>query len=119
MEIDLGGQHLYLYIDGKKILESDLVSGNVARGYATPAGVYGLTYKERNATLTGETYATPVKYWMPFNGNIGMHDASWRKEFGGEIYRTNGSHGCINLPEEIAETIYGYVEQGFPVVCYD
>ena len=119
VEIDLGGQHLYLYIDGKKILESDLVSGNVARGYATPAGVYGLTYKERNATLTGETYATPVKYWMPFNGNIGMHDASWRKEFGGEIYRTNGSHGCINLPEEIAETIYGYVEQGFPVVCYD
>ena len=69
--------------------------------------------------MTGETYATPVKYWMPFNGNIGMHDASWRKEFGGEIYRTNGSHGCINLPEEIAETIYGYVEQGFPVVCYD
>ena len=48
-----------------------------------------------------------------------MHDASWRKEFGGEIYRTNGSHGCINLPEEIAETIYGYVEQGFPVICYD
>lgn len=119
VEIDLGRQHLYLYIDGKKILESDLVSGNVSRGYATPPGVFGLTYKERNATLTGENYTTPVKYWMPFNGNIGMHDASWRKEFGGDVYQTNGSHGCINLPEEAAETIYGYVEKGFPVVCYD
>ncbi|HJC25742.1 MAG TPA: L,D-transpeptidase/peptidoglycan binding protein [Candidatus Eisenbergiella merdavium] len=119
VEIDLGKQHLYLYIDGKMILESDFVSGSLARGHATPPGVFGLTYKERNATLTGETYATPVKYWMPFNGNIGMHDASWRREFGGDIYKRNGSHGCVNLPEEIAETIYGYVEQGFPVVCYD
>ncbi|HJC57457.1 MAG TPA: L,D-transpeptidase/peptidoglycan binding protein [Candidatus Eisenbergiella intestinipullorum] len=119
VEIDLGKQHLYLYIDGKRILESDLVSGNLSRGYATPPGVFGLTYKERNATLTGETYSTPVKYWMPFNGNIGMHDADWREEFGGDIYKTNGSHGCINLPEEIAEMLYGYVERGFPVVCYD
>ena len=52
VEIDLGRQHLYLYIDGKKILESDLVSGSLSRGYSTPAGVFGLTYKERNATLT-------------------------------------------------------------------
>ena len=56
---------------------------------------------------------------MPFNGNIGMHDAPWRTEFGGEIYKTDGSHGCINLPEEVAEAIYSYVERGFPVVCYD
>ena len=118
VEIDLGRQHLYLYVDGDIVLESDFVSGNASRGWSTPAGVFSLTYKTRNAVLRGENYATPVSYWMPFNGNIGMHDATWRSSFGGEIYRTNGSHGCINLPFEKAQIIYEYVYTGFPVVCY-
>ena len=59
VEIDMGNQHLYLYIDGEIILESDFVSGNISRGFGTPAGVFGLTYKERNATLRGENYTTP------------------------------------------------------------
>lgn len=118
VEIDLGNQHLYLYVEGKLILESDMVSGNIARGHGTPAGVFGITYKERDATLRGENYASHVDYWMPFNGNIGMHDASWRNSFGGEIYLTGGSHGCINLPRDAAAEIYGYVEANFPVVCY-
>ena len=116
VEINLTAQHLLLYVEGELILESDFVSGNSARGFDTPAGIYGITYKERNATLAG--YRTPVSYWMPFNNNIGMHDAGWRKSFGGNIYKTNGSHGCINLPYSIAEEIYGYIEQGTPVICY-
>ena len=118
VEINLTAQHLFYYQDGVLILESDFVSGNSSRGYDTPAGVYGITYKQRDATLTGETYETPVSYWMPFNGNIGMHDASWRAAFGGDIYKTNGSHGCINLPVPVAAELYGYVEKGTPVICY-
>lgn len=118
VEINLTAQHLFLYKDGQKILESDFVSGSVIRGYSTPGGIYGLTYKQRDATLTGETYRTPVSFWMPFNNNIGMHDATWRREFGGNIYITNGSHGCINLPYSAAKEIYGYVEKGTPVICY-
>lgn len=118
VEINLTAQHLFYYQDGTLILESDFVSGNSARGYDTPDGVYSITYKQRNATLTGENYETPVSYWMPFNGNIGMHDASWRNTFGGDIYKTNGSHGCINLPVSVAQELYGYVEKGTPVICY-
>ncbi len=118
VEIDLGNQHLYLYVDGEIILESDFVSGNESRGWSTPAGVFGLTYKTRNAVLRGENYETPVNYWMPFNGNIGMHDATWRGTFGGSIYKTSGSHGCINLPYENAKIIYEYLYTGFPVICY-
>lgn len=118
VEINLTAQHLFLYVDGKRILESDFVSGNSSRGYDTPVGVYGITYKQRNATLTGENYETPVSYWMPFNGNVGMHDANWRSSFGGDIYKTSGSHGCINLPPSVAQEIYGYVEKGTPVICY-
>lgn len=118
VEIDLSNQHLYVYQDGEIVLESDFVSGNVSNGNTTPPGVFGLTYKTTDAVLRGENYETPVKYWMPFNGNIGMHDATWRRAFGGEIYLTNGSHGCINLPFNKAKEIYGYVSTGFPVICY-
>lgn len=118
VEINLTAQHLLLYKDGECVLESDFVSGNPSRGNATPAGIYGITYKERDATLKGENYRTPVSYWMPFNNNVGMHDAAWRSEFGGNIYQTNGSHGCINLPRSIAQQIYDYVEKGTPVICY-
>jgi len=118
VEINLTAQHLFYYKDGELIIESDFVSGNPARGNDTPSGAYCLTYKERNATLRGQNYATPVSYWMPFNGNIGMHDSSWRSTFGGSIYKTNGSHGCINLPPSVAKTIYENIEQGIPVLCY-
>ena len=119
VEIDLTNQHLYLFQDGNIVLESDFVSGNMSRaGCMTPPGVFGLTYKTRNAILRGTNYETPVNYWMPFNGNIGMHDATWRRSFGGTIYLTSGSHGCINLPLHVAASIYVYVSTGFPVVCY-
>lgn len=118
VEIDLTNQHLYLYEEGVLVLETDFVSGSVAEGNATPAGVFGLTYKTRDAVLRGQTYETPVSYWMPFNGNIGMHDATWRRKFGGDIYLTNGSHGCVNLPLDMAAAIYEHVKKGFPVICY-
>ncbi len=118
VEIDLTNQHLYLFIDGKIEVESDLVSGNMSNGSMTPPGVFGLTYKTRNAVLRGANYESKVSYWMPFNGNIGMHDATWRSSFGGDIFLTNGSHGCVNLPLDKAKEIYSYVSKGFPVICY-
>lgn len=118
VEINLTAQHLYFYKNGSLLTESDFVSGNESRGWSTPSGAYPLTYKQRNATLKGEGYATPVSYWMPFNGGIGMHDAGWRSSFGGTLYKTGGSHGCINLPPPVAKTIYENISAGIPVLCY-
>lgn len=118
VEINLTAQHLYFYANGKLLVESDFVSGNAAKGWSTPAGAYSITYKQRNATLKGQGYATPVSYWMPFNGGIGLHDANWRKTFGGTIYKNGGSHGCVNLPPAVAKTIYENISTGDPVLCY-
>ncbi len=118
VEINLTAQHLFLYKDGNLVVESDFVSGNLSKGHATPTGAFGLTYKTTDAVLRGEDYATPVKYWMPYAGDVGMHDATWRSSFGGNIYKTNGSHGCINLPRSVAKTIYETIEQGYPVLVY-
>ncbi|MCM1212943.1 MAG: L,D-transpeptidase family protein [Lachnospiraceae bacterium] len=120
VEVDLTHQHLYLYEDGAVIFETDFVSGSMSStpDCVTPEGVFGISYKTTNAVLRGADYETPVNYWMPFYGNYGLHDATWRGEFGGQIYITNGSHGCVNLPLGSAATIYEHVSTGFPVICY-
>lgn len=118
VEIDLTKQHLWFYKNGALVVEGDVVTGGASTNTLTPAGTYVLNYKERNATLKGEDYSSPVEYWLPFNGNIGIHDASWRSEFGKQIYMTNGSHGCINSPFELAKTVYENIDAGTPIVCY-
>ncbi|MBQ9361277.1 MAG: L,D-transpeptidase/peptidoglycan binding protein [Lachnospiraceae bacterium] len=118
VEINIGEQHLWVYKDGQQVNETDFVSGGLFKGNSTPEGTYAITYKERDSTLVGEGYQSSVKYWMPFNGNIGLHDASWRDAFGGHIYYFKGSHGCVNLPSDKAAEIYDQVEKGEAVVVY-
>ena len=118
VEINIGDQHLWVYKNGEQVNETDFVSGGLFKGNSTPEGTYSITYKERDATLVGEGYQSSVKYWMPFNGNIGLHDASWRDSFGGHIYYMSGSHGCVNLPTAKAAAIYDQVEKGEAVVVY-
>lgn len=119
VEVNITAQHLYFYKEGELIVESDFVSGDLSKGYVNPTGTFPIQYKARNATLNGETYSTPVKYWMPFYGGIGFHDAKWRKEFGKDIYKEDGSHGCINLPEEVAQKMYENIERGVAVYVYE
>lgn len=119
VEVNITAQHLYFYKDGQLIVESDFVSGNISRGHTNPLGTFPVQYKERDAILTGENYASPVDYWMPFNGDIGFHDASWRNTFGGNIYKTNGSRGCINMPHDAAKRMYEHIERGVAVFVYE
>lgn len=123
IEINLTDQHMYVYQDGYIVLESDFVSGDIKSGCMTPEGVFDIRNKKTETVLrgsmdNGSSWETPVHYWMPFNGGIGLHDATWRKRFGGNIYLTNGSHGCINLPYQNAETLFEMVYVGMPVICY-
>lgn len=118
IEIDLTRQRLWLYLDGKRELSSDIVSGLMNTDRQTPGGAYAIYYKQSPAVLTGPDYSSPVSYWMPFNGGIGLHDATWQSSFGGDACYYRGSHGCINLPLDVAGQIYEMVETGFPVLCY-
>lgn len=119
VELDYTNQHLYYYKKGKLILDSDFVSGTMNNGNGSPDGIFKIVYKESPAVLKGESYDTDVDYFMPFAYNVGIHDAAWRHGvFGGEIYRTSGSHGCINVPGETAQELYKILEVGTPVVAY-
>lgn len=118
VEIDYTNQHMYYYKNGSLKLEADVVTGNIAYSNGSPDGVYKIVYKERDATLTGEDYASDVSYFMVFAYNVGFHDASWRSEFGKQIYKSSGSHGCINMPVDKATQLYQILEIGTPVVAY-
>lgn len=118
VEINLTTQHIWFYKNGSLVVEGPIVTGDVKQKHATPGGTYILKYKQRDTVLRGEDYASPVSYWMPFNGGIGLHDATWRSQFGGNIYVANGSHGCVNLPFSVASTIFNNIEANTPIVCY-
>lgn len=123
IEIDLSRQHVWFYVDGKLIVDAPCVTGNVSQGYNTPTGVFHLLNKNRGAILEGfnkdgSKYSSYVEYWMRFYEGYGMHDATWRSEFGENIYQTSGSHGCINLPEGAAAQIYELIDETMPIIIY-
>lgn len=118
VEIDYTNQHLWYYKDGELVTETDIVSGNINRGNGSPDGIFKVAYCQRDATLVGEDYSSAVKYFVVFAYNVGIHDASWRNSFGGEIYKRSGSHGCINVPEKAAKTIIDAIDLGTPVIAY-
>lgn len=118
IEVDMGSQHMYYYADGELVIDTPIVTDNMSRRWSTPAKVCFVYFKQKNRVLRGADYATPVKYWMAVDGHIGIHDATWRREFGGDIYKTNGSHGCINTPLETMTELYELVEPGTPVIMF-
>lgn len=119
IEIDLTNQRMVFYKDGAPIVDTPVVTGNPnVDGNETPTGCFAVDAMMSPYVLKGEGYAAPVTYWMPFSGNVGVHDASWRTEFGGNLYLLDGSHGCVNTPYSQAEIIYRNIDIGAPVVVY-
>ena len=111
-------QMMYYYEKGELIIQTPVVTGNTRLRRGTPTGTNYVYNKQRNRVLRGADYASPVKYWIPVKGAVGIHDASWRSEYGGEIYKSNGSHGCINTPLEEVSKLYDMVEIGTPCVMF-
>lgn len=126
IEVDLTEQYMWYYQNGNIIFQSDIVSGLLSDpDRKTPPGIFTLYSKNSPDVLRGAmtangtySYEQPVTYWMPFNGNIGFHDADWQPYFGGDRYLTGGSHGCINLPPENAGQLYSLIQYDVPIVCF-
>ena len=117
VEICISQQKMWCYKDGQLVVETPVVTGSHATGYDTPAGsVWAIDGKKSDYDFT--LYTAHVMFWLPFNDQVGIHDSSWRSEYGGDIYLTNGSHGCVNTPYNAAEKIFNTVGIGDPVIVY-
>ena len=129
IDVDLAEQHArYITESGDVSWESDVVTGTPDGEHDTPTGVWTLFSMESPATLKGDIqvatgqpeYETKVQYWMPFTySGCGLHDATWQPAFGGDLYAQGyGSHGCVNLPLDAAESLFNKASVGIPVIVH-
>ena len=115
--VDKSIQRLYLYNNNALQISTPVTTGK----NSTPSdtGKFQIYNKETGRYLVGEDYRTWVDYWMPYNGGEGLHDATWHNLFGSQAYQSGGSHGCINLPPDIADDIYNNVFIGTTVLVHE
>lgn len=115
IDVDLEAQFARLFDEnGEVIWESATVTGSMYEGYSTVTGTFQIYSMEQGAVLVGfdynndgePDYESYVNYWMPFYGGFGLHDATWRGTFGGDLYLYDGSHGCVNLPYYKAQELF-------------
>lgn len=116
VEVSVDNQYVWFYWEGKLIAETPVVTGDVATVCDTPKGAFRVSYKQADTFLVGPTWNDHVDYWIPYFGNYGMHDSDWRDEYGGDIYLTSGSHGCVNTPLEPMSVIFEHAYVGMPVI---
>lgn len=126
VEIDLTAQTLWYYEKGELKHTCGIVSGQLQpAARKTLPGVYKVWFKAKNYKMkssnsAGESWESTCAYWTRVAiVGIGLHDSQWRgNNVGGQIYKTNGSHGCINMTLKDAKYIYDTVPMGTPVVMY-
>ena len=119
VEICITTQTMWCYKDGQLVVETPVVTGDHSTGFDTPSGsVWAIDAKKADAEF--KLFPVKVAFWLPFNGDCGIHDSTWRgeSEYGGQTYLTNGSHGCVNTPYDAASKIFDAVEIGDPVIVY-
>lgn len=127
IEVSIDNQALWAYQNGELILATDIVSGKKDR-YDTPRGVFSIMLMKKDTHLKGEEklpngkvdkWDSFVNFWMALNwAGIGLHNAPWRYSFGGDIYVTGGSHGCVNMDYDSAQLLYTTYDYGTPVVIW-
>lgn len=127
VELSLSDQHFWVYVDGKQVMDSEVVTGCRNKGTETPQGVYKVKGKTTDYTMRGEknssgnwSYQVHCNYWIPFaaEDTIGFHDLTTRSDWSSTAYLDNGSHGCVNTPLDKVKELYDIVSYKFPVVIY-
>jgi hypothetical protein len=122
--ISISLQHLWACHGTKIVNQGPVTTGRtvITNGVDdnTPVGTWRIHAKETDIVLRGcdanGCWDDPVQYWMPFDGEDGLHDASWQTfPFGASNYHADGSHGCVQLPTALAAWIYNWAPVGTTV----
>ena len=115
--VSLWQQRLWAY-EGDEPVLTTLVSTGTAETpeTATPVGQWRILTKlwseTMEGTISGQAYRVEDVPWVMYFTNEGhaLHGTYWHSNFG-----TPMSHGCVNLPLDVAEWLYGWAEVGTPV----
>lgn len=124
IEINISHQVMWVFKGGELLVQTPVVTGSQADGWDTPVGTYSVIDKETDKVLNGSSvgfdYEVPVNYWMRLtNSGIGIHDIDWLNSGNAwdsrQVYELQGSHGCINVPNDVMATVYNNIPVGTPV----
>ena len=123
IEISLEKQHMWMFLDGELFVDTPVTTGASANGMETPSGFFNVVLLQPDFTMTGPGYEAHCDYFIRVTkGGVGIHDASWRSEYGDAGYTENGSHGCINTPYDAVKTMYDALDEmddyHVPVIIY-
>ncbi len=109
VEIDLSEQLLTAW-DGDVLFLQTPISSGLANT-PTPVGLFRIWHMNPSQTMSGPGYSLDnVKHNMYFFRNYAMHGAYWHNNFGNPM-----SHGCVNMREKDAETLYHFASLGMEV----
>ncbi len=122
IEICIKTQTLRMYIKNKLYVKTPVVTGNVGDRHTSKGNHTVLektAHRQLKGSYHGQTWDVTVNYWLKFTGDSqGIHDSTWRSAYGGNIYKTNGSHGCVNTPLGAMKKIFKKAHTGMPVIVY-
>jgi len=111
IEVDRTTQRLYYYVDGVKVLNFPVSTGNP--GTETPEGTFQIERMIAEKSYVGPGYDIPGVTWnMQFKPMYYIHTAFWHNDFGKKTH----SHGCINLREKDAQFLYKYMDVGVEIL---
>lgn len=115
--VSVGRQSLWAYENGK-LVTATLVSTGTAEivETSTPIGQYTVLTKYQEQTMQGvinnEAYKVEDVPWVMYFDNLGnaLHGTYWHENFGAPM-----SHGCVNLPMNVAQYLYSWAPEGTAV----
>jgi lipoprotein-anchoring transpeptidase ErfK/SrfK len=113
--VSISQQMLWAYKGDQVVLSSYVSTGRT--GFDTPLGSFAVVDKLPSQTMEGviggEYYNVPDVPWVLYFTNSGhaLHGTYWHNNFG-----TPMSHGCVNLPMDVAAWLYDWAPLGTPVL---
>lgn len=125
--VSLSQQKLWAYDGNSLFLTSLVTTGN--RALPTPTGTYHILAKFHPFTFRSPWPKSSPYYYPPSltqwsmlfrEGGYFVHDAPWRTVFGpgsnGQLGKPGdnytGTHGCVNVPSDVANKLYHWAEIG-------
>jgi len=115
--ISISAQRLWAYEADEMVLATYVSTGTAdVPETVTPIGFHQVLamydMQTMEGTISNEYYNVPDVPWVMYFDNLGnaLHGTYWHNNFG-----TPMSHGCVNLPLDVAEWMYSWVSIGTPV----
>jgi hypothetical protein len=120
--VDRSEQKLYAFTGNELFLEADISTGLELT--PTPRGTFTIFKKTPSRYMQGplpnladrQVYDLPGVPWNLYftDGGAVIHGAYWHNSFGSRY-----SHGCVNLPTDVAHTLYTWADLGTKVIVQD